>query len=134
MLRLRRLAVAPFEVAVAFAAVIVGVRGLADPAWTGIVAAVVPGLATGWSIGYALAGVLIVVGLASGRRSVEVVGLTMLAAGVVVQVVAAVIVAGWAVGVIGTLSRTGFAIAALVRVHTIVAGHEIVSVDARTLR
>ena len=133
MLRLARLAVAPFEVAAAAAAILVGVAGLLGDGG-GVVGVAAPSLALAWSAGYALAGILVMVGLGSGRRAVEVVGLTMLSCGVAAQLVAACILLGVLDGTLALLPRCAFGAAALVRVHTIVAGHEIVSVDARTLR
>lgn len=133
MMRLRRLTVAPFEAAAALAAIIIGTLGVLEPAATGSVEAVVPTLARSWSAGYAVAGILVLVGLTSGRRAVEVVGLMMLAAGVTVQSITAGMILG-PQAVLALPPRIGFAVAALVRVWVIVAGREIVTVDARTLR
>lgn len=125
---LRRLSVAPFQTATALAAVKIGIPEAITPA--GVINAAIPTIARGWSIGYALAGVLILVGLTTGRRAVEVLGLIMLACGVVVQAVAVWVVAPDVVGwLLIVTSRLFFAGAALSRAHTIAWGRDVVQID-----
>ncbi len=123
-----RLAVVPFETAIAFSAFFVGLSGVYGIPVSAVQTAV-PDLALAWSLGYAVGGVLIIGGLVSGLRIVEVAGLVLLSACVTIASLSlAIIVASVAEAPV-VLSRLFVALAALVRVYDMVRGKEAVHVS-----
>jgi hypothetical protein len=130
---LRRLSFSPFETSAGVAAFVVGIGGFFSLP-VSVVQEAVPDLARLWSLGYACGGVLIVWGLGTGRRMVEVVGLLFLGAGATISGISVAVLAESFTEAPIVISRLVFAIASMVRIQTIVKGEDIIHVPLSSVK
>jgi hypothetical protein len=131
---IRRLAVVPFEAAIAITAVLTGILAVAVPEASGSVAEAAPSLARLWGAMYGIAGLLILGGLLTGRVAGEALGLVWMAGTIIAATIADVLADGPDIASVGVAFRLLVACAALLRVQLILqhveAQHEVeVEVD-----